>query len=180
MRKFQDEFTTVLGVDPGLSGGIACWKLDQPITAFSMPKTEGDLLELVRGMLVPGQTVAYLEEVGGFIGKQQPGSAMFKFGRNFGFILGMLQTLRIRVELVKPQRWQKPLSLGAASNCDSPNAWKNKLKACAQRRYPELKPTLNTADAILILDYGLQLLTGERIRTEHLEQAARHAGGNNR
>jgi len=149
-------YTTIIGIDPGLSGGIACWMEDKPLTAFKTPPTEGDLLDLLKTLIVPGKTIAFVEEVGGFAGKQQPGSAMFKFGRNFGFTLGVLQSLQARIELVRPQKWQKPLSLGTAASCASRTEWKNKLKACAQRLYPSLKPTLATADALLILDYGLK------------------------
>lgn len=119
-------------------------------------------MELLKSLGPPASTVAFLEEVGGFAGKAQPGSAMFKFGRQFGFTLGVLQALGIRVELVRPQKWQKPLSLGTASSCAARSEWKNKLKACAQRRYPALKPTLATADAILILDYALGVLRENR------------------
>src|SRR6185369_4339855 len=126
----------IIAVDPGLSGGIASWKEGQPVSAFAMPPTEGDLLELVRTLIAPGKTVAVVEKVGGFVGKQQPGSAMFSFGRNFGFILGIFQTLNVRVELVPPQKWQKPFSLGTASGCATRTEWKNKLKSCAQRRHP--------------------------------------------
>lgn len=123
-----------------------------------MPQTEGDQIEIIRELIADGEAVAFLEQVGGFTGKGQPGSAMFKFGRSFGFTLGVLQTLGVRVELVRPQKWQKPLGLGTASSCASRTEWKAKLRACAQRLYPKLKPTLATADAILILEYGLKSL----------------------
>ena len=130
---------------------------------------------LLQSLVVPGETVAFLEEVAGFVGKQQPGSAMFKFGRSFGFIIGVLEALGVRIELVRPQKWQKPLSLGTASTCASRSEWKNKLKACAQRLHPSLKPTLATADALLILEYGLQSLgSGRRfsaIRNKHLSDS---------
>jgi crossover junction endodeoxyribonuclease RuvC len=156
-------FSTILGIDPGLSGGIAC-KNDQAVTAFPMPQTEGDLIELLRTLIVPGKTVVFLEEVGGFTGKGQPGSAMFKFGRNFGFVLGVIQTMNVRVELVRPQKWQKPFGLGTASSCETRTDWKGKLRALAQRLYPELKPTLATADAILIMEYGLKSLRPGTVR----------------
>ena len=144
-----------IAVDPGLSGGFA-FQLDrQPAQAVAMPPTEGDLVELLRRLTAEAQTaVAFVEEVGGYIGQAQPASSAFKFGRNFGFILGALQMLGVRVELVRPQRWQKSLALGSASNCASKTEWKNKLKAAAQRLYPNLKPTLVTADALLILDFA--------------------------
>ena len=159
------EYSAVLGIDPGASGGIACWSHDEPIRAWAMPATEGDQIELIRGLIGPGGAVAFVEQVGGFTGKGQPGSAMFKFGRSFGFTLGVLQTLDVRVELVLPQKWQKPLGLGTASSCASRSEWKAKLRACAQRLHPKLKPTLATADAILILEFGLKSL---RPRTPEL------------
>jgi len=146
---------TTIAVDPGLSSGIA-YQLDgQPAQAVAMPSTEGDLVDLLRNLAAGAkEAVAFVEEVGGYVGKAQPASSAFKFGRNFGFTLGVLQTLGIRVELVRPQRWQKSLGLGSASGCASKTEWKNKLKASAQRLYPNLKPTLATADALLILDYA--------------------------
>lgn len=146
---------TTIAVDPGLSGGIA-YQLDgQPAQAVAMPSTEGDLVDLLRNLTAEAKdAVAFVEEVDGYVGKAQPASSAFKFGRNFGFTLGVLQTLGLRLELVRPQRWQKSLGLGAASGCASKTEWKNKLKASAQRLYPSLKPTLATADALLILDYA--------------------------
>jgi crossover junction endodeoxyribonuclease RuvC len=146
----------LIAIDPGAGGGIAVWRDGQPIDAVPMPPTEGDLVSLLRDLcLDPANTVAVIEEVGGFIGKAQPASGAFKFGRNFGFLLGALQALGVRVQLVRPQRWQKALALGNASGCTSRTEWKNKLKGCAQRLYPHLKPTLATADALLILEHAL-------------------------
>ena len=146
---------TTIAIDPGLSGGVAYQHDNQPAQAVAMPATEGDLVDLLRNLTADAnEAVACVEEVGGYIGKAQPASSAFKFGRNFGFILGVLQTLGVRLELVRPQRWQKSLGLGAASGCASKSEWKNKLKASAQRLYPNLKPTLATADALLILDYA--------------------------
>ena len=152
------ECPVVLGIDPGASGGIACWRHNEPIQACAMPETEGDQIVLIQDLIAGGEAIAFVEQVGGFVGKGQPGSSMFKFGRNFGFTLGVLQTLGVRVELVQPQKWQKPLGLGTASNCATRSDWKAKLRACAQRLHPKLKPTLATADAILILEYGLKSL----------------------
>lgn len=152
------EYAAVLGVDPGLSGGIACWKKGATMQAFAMPPTEGDLVELIRSLVVPGETIAYVEEVTGYIGKKQPGGAMFRFGQNFGFILGTLQSLRVRVELVRPQKWQRDLGMGTASSCASRTIWKNKLKSRAQQLHSGTKVTLSSADAILIMEHGLKSL----------------------
>ena len=43
--------------------------------------------------------------------------------------------------------------LGTAASCASKSEWKNKLKAEAQRRFPQLNVTLKTADALLIIEW---------------------------
>jgi len=42
-----------------------------------------------------------------------------------------------------------------AHNAKAKSDWKNKLKGEAQRRNPSIKVTLKTADALLLLEYGL-------------------------
>ena len=146
---------TIIAIDPGVSGGVAFQRDGQAVECVAMPGTEGDLVSLLCELADnPSNTVAILEEVGGYAGTAQPGSRMFTFGRNFGFILGVLSTLRIRIELVRPAKWQKALSLGTAKTCASRTQWKNKLKGSAQRLFPNVRTTLQTADALLILEYA--------------------------
>jgi hypothetical protein len=59
--------------------------------------------------------------------------------------------------MVRPQTWQKNLGIGTSRTCASKTEWKNKLKALAQRKFPDAKVTLATADALLILDYAENL-----------------------
>ena len=125
-----------------------------------MSDTQGDLLGLLREIRATvltegGELVCVLEEVSGFAGKAQPGSAMFRFGEHFGFLKGIIQALEVRLVLVRPQVWQRGFGLGTASACASKTIWKNKLKAEAQRRFPHLNVTLKTADALLILEHSI-------------------------
>ncbi len=111
------------------------------------------------------ELVCVLEQVGGFTGKGRPGSRMFRFGENYGFIKGVIQALEIRLVLVCPQVWQKGFGLGTATACGSGPKWKNKLKAEAQRRFPQLKVTKKTEDALLILDYALAARETQRLES---------------
>jgi crossover junction endodeoxyribonuclease RuvC len=148
---------TLIAIDPGQSGGIASWS-NGIIAARAMPGTEGDVLALLRHLCSdPDNTVVFLEEVGGYVGKAQPGSSMFKFGRGFGFLLGCIQTLGVRLELVRPQKWQKEFSLGTASSCATQSEWKNKLKAASQRIFPAITVTLAISDSLLLLEYAIRL-----------------------
>jgi hypothetical protein len=147
----------IVAIDPGAKGGIAVYDPDMggaQVTVWPIPETTGQILDLLR-KFAPGPGIAVLEEVSGFIGKRQPGSAMFKFGKGYGFLLGVLMALNYRVEQVRPQKWQKELGIGTASACATQAIWKRKLLQRAQERYPGVPVTLRTADALLILDWYL-------------------------
>lgn len=155
----------IVGVDPGASGGIAT-NIDYVDNLISvdpvvmpMPETEGDLVETLRNIdhkakLAGTSVTMFLEHVSGFSGKEQPGSRMFNFGKTFWGPMFAAMALGWRVELVRPQKWMKHFGLGTKSG-SSGTEWKNKLKAEAQRRYPNIQVTLKTADALLIMDYGV-------------------------
>lgn len=145
----------LIAIDPGASGGLA-WRTETKASAIKMPETEGDIISFLRGFN-HNDTCVFLEEVGGYIGKAQPGSAMFTFGRNTGFLIGAVMALGFRLEMVRPQTWQKNLGIGTSRTCASKTEWKNKLKALAQRKFPQVGVTLATADALLILDYAENL-----------------------
>ena len=150
----------ILAIDPGQSGGLAWCGIGNGCVCISpTPETETDYADLLRGLRDDAKAegvelIAYVEKVGGFAGKKQPGSAMFKFGFGCGVIEGALRALCIATIYVRPQEWQKAFSIGTAASCESKTVWKNKLKAEAQRRYPQLKVTLAVADALLILSYA--------------------------
>lgn len=151
--------TAILAIDPGAHGGYAVYD-HNAVYAEKIPETEGDILDAFQNLAFQWQAegidpVAVIEDQVGCVGPQIRVSAasMFKFGRGFGFLLGVLQTLKFRIELVRPMTWQKSLSLGTKSDL-SKTEWKNKLKAKAQQLYPQVEVTLATADALLILEYA--------------------------
>ena len=146
---------TIIAIDPGANGGISV-RFPEYTEAYPMPKTFGDIVDLLRSIYAPHpNAVCYLERVSGFAGKGHPGSRMFKFGEGFGFLQGVLMSASTKLVFVRPQEWQKHFALGTAASCTGKREWKNKLKAEAQRRFPTLAVTLKTADALLILDYAI-------------------------
>lgn len=151
----------LLAIDPGLSGGIA-WRLPNYIIgrgclATNMPDTEGDILQTLSEYkrtcdIEKWELVAYVEAVP--IGMPGKGAAMAKLNSNAAFIRGCLMALGVRIIMVRPTEWQSFYNLGKRSGCKSDSEWKGKLKGEAQRRFPNLKVTLKTADALLLLEYA--------------------------
>lgn len=152
----------LIGIDPGKGGGFAFYDtLTKRYWCEKMPETDHDIMELLHPDYLkvdPAGVVVCMEQVGGFIGKAQPGSAMFNFGENFGFVRGLVVGFNYRLVMVRPQKWQKELGLGnrTTTGTSGKQAWKNKLKQRAQQLFPNTKVTLSTADALLILQWGIQ------------------------
>lgn len=152
---------TIVAVDPGSAGGFAI-RENGKVRVFGMPGTDGDiyieLREIVERATSEGsKCVAIMEDLVKFCGVGRPGAASIVYGRNHGFIEGVLTGLGVRIERVRAQQWQKDLGLGTSRGM-SKTVWKNKLKAMAQRLYPALNGeiTLKTADALLILEWSIR------------------------
>lgn len=166
-----------LTVDPGKGGGLAWIDSRGEPRACRMPKDDEGTLAAILAIVrewtatAPGnfcnayhiKATATIELVGGYVAprevkedeeetKGQPGSAMFRFGENAGLVRGMLLALGFTVELVPARSWQQIIIERRGKRMGKPQ-WKRILKAAAQRRFPDLKVTLNTADALLMLAY---------------------------
>lgn len=163
----------IIGIDPGSSGGIAWNEPEKGIQAVKMPATETEVVALLYGIRerTRGKESirAYCELVTGYVKhdkddgeenkNRQPGHTMFKFGRGVGVLQGACLAIfgKPMIE-VHPNVWQKPLFVPKGSKTER----KNYMKRAAQRRYPQLKVTLSTADALLIRAYGEMLSASER------------------
>jgi hypothetical protein len=153
--------TTYIAIDPGVNGGIA-WDGAALPSCMGMPGSDTEIaeeIERLAGMddvlrrIHPG-VKCLIEDVPKFVGKALPGSTIFPLAFNCGLVRGIAVSLRMPVILVRPQDWQKHFRLGTKGDTSGTTEWKNKLKAEAQRRYPHLKVTLKTADALLLLAYA--------------------------
>ena len=147
---------STIAIDPGKDGGIAYTLSEGESHSVRMPATPGDILDTLRNIrAITGPSVeCYMEALVKYIpGNQQSGSSSIVYGRNYGFIEGVIQTLGIKLHSVRPQVWMKSLGLGTKGKM-SKTEWKNKLKSEAQRLYPAEVVTLDTADALLILEFA--------------------------
>jgi hypothetical protein len=135
-----------------MSGGLA-YLGASGIILNSMPETDQDISVLVSDRLAISDVV-YIEKVGGYVGgKGAPGSSMFNFGYNVGFLHGLITASKTRCIEVPPQRWQK--TIGAGTSKTHGKGWKGHLKGLAQQRQPRQVITLKTADAVLILEHAM-------------------------
>ena len=138
----------MIGIDPGMSGGMVKLDVDGCIMdAVAFDKmTEHDIAEALRewanvdDSLSVGER-AVIESVHSM--PKQGVASSFKFGKSFGFLLGLLTGMKIPYALVTPQKWQKEMQCLTHGD-------KNVSKAAAQRLWPDRKWTHAIADAALI------------------------------
>lgn len=146
--------TTILGIDPGASGGIALVSAKHPTLAAKMPATERDIWDTIKS-LAGAADFAYIEAVHSAPG--QGVASSFKFGRNYGFLRACLMAAGIPWEGVSPHVWQRPMGCivkGRKGIKVAATAKKNHHKGLAQQLFPDLRITHAIADALLIAEYG--------------------------
>lgn len=145
----------ILSLDPGANGGIALYD-GTTMTAIKMPDTYADIYNYLSEVQFSHENVeCYMENVGhGMPGQSSKATATF--ARHCGHLEMALFALGIPTTLVTPQKWMRHYSNAVGKSTDyEKTAWKNRLKAEAQRLFPKVKVTLATSDAILIANYGL-------------------------
>lgn len=145
-----------IGIDVGVNGGVATWTASQGLKVFHMPKTSLDKLNLFKLIKERAEhPLVFIEKV-----QQRPSDSYG--GKQFGIVKmvegytqlkTIMETVGVPYVMVHPMSWQTYLHLRMKDN-EEKTARKNRYKMAAGRYYPEVKPTLWNADAILLVEFG--------------------------
>ena len=148
----------IIGIDPGLSGGIAVLDNYKVLDLFDMPvmadgkKNKKQLNSALLAKLIKesisnnSESAVIVEQVNAMPG--QGVTSMFNFGQTFGAIKGICATLELPIFFVRPSKWKKHFELI--------NSSKDASRTKAIEMYPHLaeklskKKDVNKSDAILI------------------------------
>ena len=151
----------IIGIDPGLSGGIAVLENNKIKDMFDMPvmsdgkKNKRQLNSAFLAQLIKdnikesGETVMVVEQVNAMPG--QGVTSMFNFGQTFGAIKGICAALVLPIFFVRPAKWKKHFELI--------NSSKDASRTKVIEMYPSIaeklskKKDVNKSDAILIARY---------------------------
>jgi len=135
----------ICGIDPGMTGGISFLTYTGTVvSSIKMPETEQEVTDAFR---------AYAElTCFALIEKLQPmfktsKVAMFKLGRSYGTLRGVLIALQIPFDEVRPQKWQTYMGCLTKGN-------KAVSRQKAQQLWPTTKITNANADSLLIAEYA--------------------------
>tara|TARA_B100000401_G_C52705998_1_gene671464 strand:+ start:161 stop:658 length:498 start_codon:yes stop_codon:yes gene_type:complete len=148
----------IIGIDPGLSGGIAVLKDNIIKNLYDMPvMSEGkknkrqlnsaQLVKIIKeNIQEKEETAIVVEQVNAMPG--QGVTSMFNFGQTFGAIKGISAALGLPIFFVRPAKWKKHFELI--------NSSKDSSRTKAIEMYPSIsdqlskKKDVNKSDAILI------------------------------
>ena len=146
----------IIGIDPGKKGGVAVLN-EAGDLIFNSPLPESDELAKIFCNHGADQLIrrVYVEHCQSMPG--QGVTSMFTYGVGFGRILGVLDSMRISYDLVRPQKWQKLMIPGAKTGQSKPAALVK-----AKQLFPGnsfIQPRCRKAhdgivDALLIAEYG--------------------------
>jgi crossover junction endodeoxyribonuclease RuvC len=150
----------ILGIDPGLSGGLCILDTERDtVDVFDIPTRGEEKQREVDGLVVlrwitRGGIIhrAVVEGVGARPGEYV--GAAFRFGMAYGALRGIVRSLDIPLATVTPQVWKKFFSLKGPD--------KEQSRLLAIRMYPGAEAALKRkkdhgrAEAILIANFGLR------------------------
>ncbi len=144
---------TVVGIDPGMHGGLAA--LGETCVAMPMPTIgkELDVYTIAVWLRQQEPSLVVIEQVSAMPGNGVAG--MFRFGMHYGMLHGIVQTLWIPFRLVRPQAWKKLILAGTDHG-------KTAAIEHVTRAYPDIelmpgrcrKPHDGIADAVCIAEWG--------------------------
>mgnify|MGYP001574361091 CR=1 FL=1 len=163
----------IIGIDPGLTGGIAFKYADGEFDVHDMPVAaklfgkgnqvdEDALVALMElAIISDGILLAVVEQVSAMPpikGKVRVAGTVssFNFGQGFGVIRGILAGLGIKRQYIIPAIWKKHFGLIGKE--------KDAARTKARELFPKTVHLLNRkkdigrADAILIAEYGFRTL----------------------
>ena len=159
----------IIGIDPGLSGGVAILEKNKVLKLFDMPvMPEGkknkrqlnsaQLAKIIKDNIINNEEVVVIvEQVNAMPG--QGVTSMFNFGQTFGAIKGICAALGLPIFFVRPAKWKKHFELI--------NSSKDSSRTKAIEMYPNLsndlskKKDVNKSDAILIARYHYETRSQE-------------------
>lgn len=148
-----------IGIDPGKSGALAVIYIDEdgvPFRTKVIPFEEMAYRDTLAACVDDSCVVCCVEKVGAMPG--QGVVSMFNFGRNYGWIEGLLQANKIPYQLVPPQTWKKEFSLSSDKQAS--------IDVC-KRLFPNInllatprsrKESDGMAEALLLAEYARRKL----------------------
>lgn len=160
-----------LGIDPGQSGGMASL-IGTTVELTHLARSMNEILDWIRTQAELSETITgrvdafcVLEQVGGYVARDEGqagmGPSMFAFGVNYGMLQMALCACKVPFVKVIPRKWQKSLDVVKGKG-EPKTEYKTRLMKRAKQLFPceSDNVTKATADALLLAHYGRMIKEG--------------------
>jgi hypothetical protein len=152
----ETDYDCVMGIDPGVNGGIAIWRAGAMVRAIKMPRELSDITKLFDyEKSVSKRQIVFIEKVNLRPDDvDSPGKA-FRVQRMLADhqrLKDLIEFAGIPYVLVHPMSWMSYLHLRKKG--EEKKERKNRLKEAAGYYYPFVRTSLWNADALLIMHFG--------------------------
>ncbi len=155
----------IIGIDPGSNGGIVVWRPNHNATAIKMPKDLNEIRDFLNYYKEITTPIIFLEKLSVRPDDVTVGDAGANMGKlyriqkmlaNFEQLKAIITVAEIPFVLIAPISWQQKLRI-RIKNEDKKDR-KKRYKDIAQSLYPEIKQTMYSCDATLIMHFGRYML----------------------
>lgn len=170
--------TYIIGIDPGLSGGLAILSSVGPPMVTKMPIKEisgmkrpspFDINHWITSYSMPFKRMIFIEKSLPIVGSKRGMQQIQTTEQNYGFLLGVLSQLN-DINEINVKDWQKEM-LGDMPRCMTTK--EASIAKCQEMYNPSLllptsrstKPHDGIADALMIATYGQRLLNKNKKET---------------
>ena len=155
----------IIGIDPGAAGGIVVWRPNHNATAIKMLKDINEIRDFLNYYKEICTPIVFLEKLSVRPDDVTVGDAGANMGKlyriqkmlaNFEQLKAIITVAEIPFVLIAPISWQQKLRI-RIKNEDKKDR-KKRYKDIAQSLYPEIKQTMYSCDATLIMHFGRFIL----------------------
>lgn len=162
-----DPALCVLGIDPGLRGGVAYLGSTTLCYPLEIAGGEVDIRAFARLVRVLHPDLVVIEKSGAM--PKQGVVSTFSFGKTCGRLEGAIMALGFRLELVTPQAWKRSVLAGTAKDKAAAIAYCCRAFPSVSLLRSERSKKLDDgmADALCIAEYGRRTYAAPR--AVHLE-----------
>ena len=166
----RTKYNCVIGIDPGVNGGIAVFVIGKNTKAIKMPKDEEELRAFLAYYAENFKPIIFLEKLSirpDDISVQGGEANMGKLYR-IQKMMASYERLKLVIEglgvpyiLVHPMKWQTALKLRTLGVKEEKADRKLRYRNTAARLYMGVRVALWNADALLIMHFGRWALVND-------------------
>jgi hypothetical protein len=155
---------TVIGIDPGASGGIAVFHRGMA-TAVKMPKDVHEMNEYIQYLKnTYDRPIVFIERLNVHRGDNDDTGMQFSIEKmlaNYNQLLTVIRLSGLPMVQVYPISWQSMYGIRPPKGLEKTQR-KAHFKNYAQTCFPEVKVTLATADALCLIAFGCEKINNDR------------------